>query len=110
MRLNLAQLLFMRGDKKEPRSLLSEALSTGLSDSDNLEAQFYRLAHTHDDPADVVISMRESFRKGARLKWNVSENIRAARAMNPTKADQLELLWQTLRGTRQGAIEWRSSA
>lgn len=106
MNLNLAQLLFIRGETQEPRALLARALSSGLSHSDNLEAQFYRLAHTDADPEEIVTSMRASFSAGSRLTWNVDENVETVRARNTKRAASLEQLRQILRGDRTGPIEW----
>lgn len=41
LRLNLAQLMFIKGDDKEANKLLLEAMRSGLDESAQLEAQFY---------------------------------------------------------------------
>ena len=109
LNLNLAQLLFIRGETREPTGLLSRALSQSLNDSENLEAQFYRLAHTNDDSNEIVASMRASFDSGARLTWNVDGNVETVRRENAARATLLEKLRQTLSGNNpQGVIDWPS--
>jgi hypothetical protein len=44
LRLNVAQLLFIKGDDLEANKQLQEALRLRLGDSAQLEAQFYELA------------------------------------------------------------------
>jgi tetratricopeptide (TPR) repeat protein len=103
--LNLAQLLFVRGEKKEPNDLLSRALSSGLSDSDNLEAQFYRLAHTDADSTDIIASMRASLAKGGRLKWDMVKNVEVVRAESARRGDLLQMVWNVLRGDEPDALD-----
>ena len=78
LNLNLAQLLFLSGDYAEAQRRLRLSINGGLDHSANLEAQFYRLAHSNDDVSDAVRSIRASLASGGRLKWNLNANIEKA--------------------------------
>jgi hypothetical protein len=55
LRRNLAQLMFIKVDGPEANKQLREAMSSGLDESAQLEAQFYLLAHTSSDPAVIFL-------------------------------------------------------
>src|ERR1700685_1156801 len=89
LKLNLAQLLFIKGDEWEASRQLQEALTLGLDESAQLEAQFYQLAHTSVDPAEILRSTSDCLSRGARLHWNVASNIEKIRQVQPERANLL---------------------
>jgi Flp pilus assembly protein TadD len=103
LRLNLAQLLFVKGDDDEAKRLLQEAERLGLDDSAQLEAQFYFLSHTASDPSAILRTAKSLLARGIRLRWNVHPNIETVRRGDPQKADLLELVYQVLTGQRDQA-------
>ena len=75
LKLNLAQLLFVKADNVEANIELQKAFTLGLDESAQLEAQFYLLSHTSSDPAEIFMTIKQLLKKGARLRWNVQRNI-----------------------------------
>ena len=92
LRLNLAQLLFIKGDDTEANTQLTKAFSLGLDPSARLEAEFYLLSHTSSDPAAIFGTTKSLLTQGARLRWNVRPNIEAISRRDPKKAALLELV------------------
>jgi Flp pilus assembly protein TadD len=100
LRLNLAQLMFIKVDGPEANKQLQEAMSSGLDESAQLEAQFYLLAHTSSDPAVIFQTTKLLLTRGARLRWNVQPNIETVRRRDPKKAVRLELISKVMAGER----------
>jgi Flp pilus assembly protein TadD len=100
LRLNLAQLLFIKGDDPEANRQLREAMRAGLEESAQLEAQFYLLAHTSSDPAVIFQTTKSLLTRGARLRWNVRPNIETVSRRDPRKAVLLELVSEVMAGER----------
>jgi tetratricopeptide (TPR) repeat protein len=98
LRLNLAQLLFLIGGDDEAKRLLRAVGETDLPNSDQLEYEFYRLAHTDDDPSDAIRSMRNLLTAGARLNWDVQRNVEEVRVRDPRKAALLQSIAQIASG------------
>jgi tetratricopeptide (TPR) repeat protein len=106
LQLNLAQLLFVKGEDIEANRFLREVLRLGLSDAARLEANFYLLAHTQAAPTEVLRAIKSVLDRGARLRWNVRPNIEAVRRREPQKAALLELLAAVMKGERdQSCLE-----
>ena len=104
VRLNLAQLLFVKGDNIEANRYLREAMTLRLSDGAQLEANFYLLSHTTADPGEILRATKSLLDRGIRLQWNVRPNIDAVRQRNPRKADLLELVLGIMVGERDQAL------
>jgi hypothetical protein len=100
LRLNLAQLMFIKGDDMEANRQLQQAMSLGLDESAQLEAQFYLLAHTSPDPAEIFRTTKLLLARGFRLCWNVGANIETVRHRDPQKAILLELVSKVMVGER----------
>jgi hypothetical protein len=100
LRLNSAQLLFVKGDDQEGHKQLNEALRLGLGNAAQLEAQFYLLCHTSFDPEAVFEKTKALLSGGARLGWNVSQNIETVRKLDPQKASALEIVREVMTGER----------
>jgi len=98
LKLNLAQLLFVKGDNVGAIIELQKALTLGLGESAQLEAQFYLLSHTSPDPAEIFRTIKHLLNKSARLRWNVHRNIEAVRGNNPEKAERLTLVAKVMEG------------
>jgi hypothetical protein len=98
LRLNLAQLVFIREDDVEANRQLQEAIRLHLDESAQLEAQFYLLAHTETDPAEVFRTTKNLLNRGARLRWDVQQNIQTVHEGEPEKAELLELVRQIMTG------------
>jgi len=96
LRLNLAQLMFLKGEDTEANRYLYEALKLGLDDSAQLEAQFYLLAHTASPPLPIIERIKLLLSGEARLRWNVMPNIEKVRLSNPRKALTLDQLAQAM--------------
>jgi Flp pilus assembly protein TadD len=91
LRLNLAQLMFIKGDDMEANKHLLEAMRSGLDESAQLEAHFYRLSHTSSDPAEILQVTKSLLTRGARLRWDVRPNIETVSQHDPQKAVLLEI-------------------
>lgn len=65
-------------------------MRNGLDESQELEAQFYRLCHTSDNATEVIERMKTLHFKGGRLHWNVRPNIDTPAPSEPQKAALLE--------------------
>jgi tetratricopeptide (TPR) repeat protein len=100
LRLNLCQLLFLKRQDDEAARQLQEALTLGLSESAELEAQFYMLAHTRADAAAVISRIRWLMGRGGRLAWSVAPNIERARERSPQNAALLGILVLAMEGKR----------
>lgn len=115
LRLNLAQLLFIKGDITEAKGELNKALQSKLDDSDLLEASFYQLAHLKTDAEKVMQEILGCLKRGARLRWNVQQNIEKIRKGNAKKATVLERLRDIMSGNSNNAdfgtilSDWKSS-
>jgi Flp pilus assembly protein TadD len=104
VRLNLAQLLFVKGENLEANRYLREAMKLRLSDGAQLEANFYLLAHTNADPGEILRATISLLDRGIRLQWNVRPNFDAVRQRNPQKAALLELVSGIMIGERDQAL------
>ncbi len=104
VRLNLAQLLYVKGDNIEANRYLREAMKLRLNDGAQLEANFYLLSHTTADPGEILRATKSLLDRGIRLQWNVRPNIDAVRQRNPRKADLLELVSGIMVGERDQAL------
>jgi Flp pilus assembly protein TadD len=100
LKLNLAQLLFIKGDDPEANRQLREAMRSGLDEPAQLEVQFYLLAHTSSDPSVIFQTTKSLLTRGARLRWNVRPNIETVRQRDPQKAVFLELVSEVMAGER----------
>ncbi len=100
LRLNLAQVLFIKGDDKEANKRLHEAMRLSLDESAQLEAQFYLLSHTSSDPAGIFRTTKSLLARGARLRWTVRPNIETVRRHDAQKAALLELVSEVMKGER----------
>jgi Flp pilus assembly protein TadD len=100
LRLNLAQLLFLKGNETEANRQLKEGMRLGLDESAQIEAQFYLLAHTSSDPAVTFQTTKSLLTRGARLRWNVRPNIETVSRCDPQKAVLLELVSEVMAGER----------
>jgi predicted Zn-dependent protease len=98
LRLNLAQLLFLKGDETEANKQLHEGMSLELDESAQLEAQFYLLSHTSSDPAVIFRKTKSLLTRGARLRWNIGANIAIVSRRDPQKAILLELVSKVMAG------------
>jgi tetratricopeptide (TPR) repeat protein len=103
LHLNLAQLLFILGDAPQARRELREAERLGLDEPARLEANFYRLAHIAVDWMESKETIRSLLNSGARLDWDVSQNVDAVRELDPNKARRLEQLVEVMTGKRDPA-------
>jgi Flp pilus assembly protein TadD len=103
LKLNLAQLLFLRRDDQEAIKQLQDALRIGLDEDAMLEAKFYQLAHTPADPASLLQDVAERIARGVRLSWNVLPNIERVRAEQAQKADLLESVRKVMIGEQPPA-------
>lgn len=97
LRLNLAQLLFLKGDRKEAQAQLSSSLSLDLDDNAMLEAQFYLLCYPQTTQQASTSTIKRLLESGVRLSWNVSPNIEGIRHQNPKRAQLLERACQAMR-------------
>src|SRR5882672_12576869 len=100
LRLNLAQLMFVKGDYIEANRQLQEAMRLGLDESAQLEAQFYLLAHNSSDPAVIFQTTKTLLTRGGRLCWNVGPNIEKVRRSDPQKAALLKIVSEVMKGER----------
>jgi Flp pilus assembly protein TadD len=98
LRLNLAQLLFLKGDGSEAIRELQAAMKLGLDPPSQLEAQFYVLAHTACEVESIVAGIKKLIEGGARLNWDVRPNIDAVGRGNPVRAKLLARVADVLSG------------
>jgi tetratricopeptide (TPR) repeat protein len=98
LKLNLAQLLFIKADDSQATKQLQEAMRIGLDESSQLEAQFYQLAHTSVESAAILLATDECLSHGARLQWNVQANIEKVKEVHPEKAALLETVRKVMAG------------
>ena len=98
LRLNLAQLMFIRGLYAEAKQQLHEAMRLGLDETAQLEAQFYLLCHTSTAISEVAETIKRLLIRGARLKWDVRANIESIAVSNREKATSLDLVAQMMKG------------
>jgi Flp pilus assembly protein TadD len=104
LKLNLAQLMFIKGDDREANRHLLEAMRLGLDESAQLEAQFYLLSHTSSDPAEIFQVAKRLLTQGARLRWDVRPNIETVIRRDPQKAVLLELVSKVMAGEKHQAL------
>jgi Tfp pilus assembly protein PilF len=104
LKLNLAQLMFVKGYQAEANAQLREAMKLGLDESAQLEAQFYLLSHTACTAADVFQQMKSLLAGGARLNWDVHPNIEKVSRTNPERAALLEVVVEVIKGERNPII------
>jgi Tfp pilus assembly protein PilF len=104
LRLNLAQLMFIKGDGTEANKQLQKAIRLALAESTQLEAQFYLLAHVASEPSEILRTTKALLARGARLSWDVNPNIERVRQYDPEKAGLLELVRQVITGEQEGAL------
>lgn len=100
LRLNLAQLLFLKGENVDAHKQLHEAMTLGLSESAQLEVQFYLLSHTSSDRAAIIQAIRTLLTRGARLRWNIKPNIEFVNSFDSKKASFLKLVSEIMAGER----------
>lgn len=98
LRLNLAQLMFIKEDDREANRNLLEAMRLGLDESAQLEAHLYQLFHTSSDPAEILQVTKSLLTRGARLRWNILPNIEMVRHRDPQKAKLLEIVSKIMAG------------
>lgn len=98
LKLNFAQLLFLRRDDQRAIEQLRDALRIGLDERAMLEAAFYQLAHTEADPISLLKDVADRVARGTRLSWNVRPNVERVREEQPQKADLLESVCEVMTG------------
>ena len=98
LRLNLAQLMFIKGYYAEAKQQLYEAMRLGLDETAQLEAQFYLLCHTSTDSSEVFGTIKSLLMRGARLTWDVRPNIESIAVSNRPKATLLHLVSEVMKG------------
>jgi Flp pilus assembly protein TadD len=104
LRLNLAQVLFLHGNKADATRNLQAAMQLGLDDSEQLEAEFYRLAHLDADVLEVLSMVRSLLSRGARLRWNVSPTIEVACRAEAQQAAVLFRICEVMAGTQSSHL------
>jgi tetratricopeptide (TPR) repeat protein len=104
LKLNLAQLLFVKCDNSEGNKLLQEALRIGLDDTAQLEAEFYLVAHTSADPQAVFQKTKSLLARGVRLGWDVQSNLDVIGQCDEEKATLLESVVAVMKGEQQPDI------
>ena len=97
LKLNLAQILFIKG-YHEAHKLLGEAIKSKIDDDARLEAQFYLLSHTSNDTKTIVDEIKVLLNRGGRLNRDIQQNIEVVRQSNPDRADDLEIVKIIMRG------------
>jgi hypothetical protein len=103
LRLNLAQLLFLKSDDLQANAQLQEAMRMGLDESAQLEAQFYQLAHTSAEPASILQATNDCLSRGALLLWDVRKNIEKVKGRHAEKASLLETVYGVMAGRQDRA-------
>lgn len=98
LRLNLAQLMFIKSDDEQANKQLQQAIRLPLAESAQLEVQFYLLAHVVHDPSEVLSTTQALLARGARLSWDVGPNIEKVRLHDAQKAILLELVLSVMKG------------
>lgn len=96
LQLNLAQLLFLRGDHE--RALTQLPPVDALPPDSRLERLFYLLAHTTHDSRVIGASMTDLVEGGARSSWNFELNIAQVELENPEGARILRAVAEALKG------------
>jgi tetratricopeptide (TPR) repeat protein len=96
--LNLAQLLFVIGAHIEARRHLEEAESSGLREEDQLEALFYRLAHTEEPRMQSLGAIKRLIGRGVRTNWDFERNIDVVADERPNDAQMLRVVAGVIRG------------
>lgn len=98
LKLNLAQLLYLKGEDDEASALIREAFKVGVDSSAQLEAQLYFLCHTSADPRRVAEATKTLLKEGGRFKWDASSNIAYLRKRDPARAELAESFLEIMRG------------
>ena len=98
LKLNLAQLLFIKGNEMEANRNLQEAIRLGLDESAQLEAQFYLLAYTSNNPIEIFRTTKTLLSRGGRLRWNVQPNIEQIKRHDPRRSDLLAIIATIMAG------------
>ncbi len=98
LKLNLAQLLFVKNQDSDAQALLVDAFRAGLDDASKLEAQFYLLCHSGEDLRPVINEIRRLLGSGAILNWDVQANIDKVRAQDGSRAEALEKVARAMKG------------
>ena len=96
LHLNLAQLLFLRGDSARAARELPSL--DGLADDGKLECLFYQLAHTADDPRAIATSMKTLVEAGGRTSWNFGPDIEMVGAQDLERSRVLRGVADALAG------------
>jgi len=100
LKLNLAGLLFIRGDSEQQvRSLLNNVMQSEiaeLSASHRLLAQFYLLAQTKSEVAPIRRNLEALLAAGARLEWDVQRQLAVVEQTNPARAARLRVVRDVL--------------
>ncbi|MBI4260685.1 MAG: tetratricopeptide repeat protein [Actinobacteria bacterium] len=110
LRLNLAQLLFLRGDDAEARWELREAQRLGLDSPSQLEALFYELAHVSTDISRTIQRINDILSAGVHLNWNVQANVDKVAETRPRTGPLLSMLYRIMAGHEsQSALEGLTS-
>lgn len=79
LQLNLAQLLYLRGDAEQAGSLLRASLRGALDPSARLEGHLYLLCYCGVPPDVVASATRTLLAEGGRLNWDVQPNLEHVR-------------------------------
>ena len=98
--LNLAQLLFIKGDHADAERELRRAIRLNLDESAQLEAQLYLLAHTTSDASLVLRTIKSILIRGGRLNWSVEPNIEFINQRDPQRARIVKLVSEIMSGER----------
>lgn len=98
--LNLSQLLFAIGADSEANQLLNRASAGNLDPGAQLEAEFYRYAHSRAPKQDVLKSIERLIAGGAETHWNFEPNIAHVAETDAELATDLRQLAEVMAGRR----------
>jgi hypothetical protein len=90
--------LFVKGYSKEAEKLLREAMQADIDETAQLEAQFYLLSHASENVLKVFQVIKDLLDRGARLNWDVEQNITVVRQDDPKRASLLTSVTEIMSG------------
>ncbi len=104
LKVNLAQLLFLKDNGREAQKLIREATSMDLDNEGRLEANFYLLCHVLPPDKCAVEAIKALVEEGSTTQWNVEPNISKVAACDPQKAGLLRDIANVLAGRKD--VSW----
>lgn len=104
LRLNLAQLLYLKNNNNDAGKLLQEALSLGITEEAELEAQFYLLCHTEGKSESIFQRIRYLLDEGARLRWDIQPNVEMVAGQNKVKGALLTFVSNVISGNQDQKV------